>query len=65
MTHMYLFIVGSQYSGNVHINGEEIEESKHIVHMQMYATDLDKKDFFGKVSNIQHTLCCEQNLNDL
>ena len=39
MTHTYLFIVGSQYGGNVHINGEEIEESKHTVHMQMYATD--------------------------
>lgn len=46
-----LFTIGNKICGNVHINAEEIEESKCNVHMQMYATNLDKKDFLGKVAN--------------
>ena len=46
---MHYYIVGRQSCGNVHITGEEVEDSKNQVHMQMYASNLDKKDFFGKV----------------
>ena len=35
--------------GFLHISGEEVEESKFDIRMQMYAKKLDKKDFFGKV----------------
>ena len=35
--------------GFVHITGEEVEESKFDITMQMYGKKLDKKDFFGKV----------------
>ena len=35
--------------GFLHITGEEVEESKFDIRMQMYAKKLDKKDFFGKV----------------
>ena len=35
--------------GFVHITGEEVEESKFDIRIQMYAKKLDKKDFFGKV----------------
>jgi len=41
--------VECQSCGYVHINGEEVEESKFDIIMQMYAKKLDKKDFFGKV----------------
>ncbi|XP_065898751.1 copine-9-like [Dysidea avara] len=34
--------------GFVNISGEEVEESKFDITMQMYAKKLDKKDFFGK-----------------
>ena len=33
----------------MNISGEEVEESKFDITMQMYAKKLDKKDFFGKV----------------
>ena len=46
---MLLFLVDHKNCGNVHINAEEVEDSKCNVHMQMYATNLDKKDFLGKV----------------
>ena len=41
--------VECQSCGYVHINGEEVEESKFDIIMQMYAKKLNKKDFFGKV----------------
>ena len=57
---MLSFAVGDKICGNVHINAEEVEESKCNVHMQMYAINLDKKDFLGKVIAVhaihtQHT----------
>ena len=51
-----LFNEGNKFCGNIHINGEEVEDSKQKVHIQMYATNLDKKDLLGKVCNNQiHT----------
>ncbi|XP_065898772.1 copine-9-like [Dysidea avara] len=34
--------------GVIHIQGEEIGESKYDITMKLYCTKLDKKDFFGK-----------------
>ena len=55
----YILVLGWSYSvcvctahrscGFVHITGEEVEESKFDITMQMYGKKLDKKDFFGKV----------------
>jgi len=46
---MLLPCIACQCCGYIHINGEEVEESKFDITMQMYAKKLDKKDFFGKV----------------
>lgn len=35
--------------GNIIIGAEEIEDSKFEVTLQLSASKLDKKDFFGKV----------------
>ena len=43
-----LFTVDYKICGNVHINAEEVEDSKCNVHMQMYATNLDKKTSLEK-----------------
>jgi len=40
---------GKKMGGFLHITGEEIEESKFDIYMKLYASKLDKKDFFGKV----------------
>ena len=45
---MYIYVAHAS-CGFVHITGEEVEESKFDIRMQMYAKKLDKKDFFGKV----------------
>ena len=42
--------LGNSNCGSVHVIGEEVEESKYDVTMQLYARKLDKKDFFGKVA---------------
>ncbi len=36
--------------GKIVIQAEEIQDSKYTITMQLSATKLDKKDFFGKVS---------------
>ena len=41
--------IASRSCGFVHVTGEEVEDSKYDVVMQLYARKLDKKDFFGKV----------------
>jgi len=46
-----LFVAHSS-CGLVNISGEEVEESKFDITMQLYAKKLDKKDFFGKVGKI-------------
>ena len=33
------------------MQAEEVQDSKFTVHMQLSASKLDKKDFFGKVSH--------------
>ena len=45
--------------GFLHVTGEEVEESKFDIKMQMYAKKLDKKDFFGKVHPyVCMCICC-------
>ena len=34
------------------MQAEEVQDSKFTVHMQLSASKLDKKDFFGKVSHL-------------
>ena len=34
--------------GKIYVYPEEMQANKDVVHMQLYATKLDKKDFFGK-----------------
>lgn len=34
--------------GKIYVFSEELKANKEIAHMQLYATKLDKKDFFGK-----------------
>ena len=34
--------------GKIYISTEELKANKEVVHMQLYAQKLDKKDFFGK-----------------
>ena len=48
----FAFITAQRSCGFVNISGEEVEESKFDIAMQMYAKKLDKKDFFGKVHKI-------------
>ena len=45
---LYSFFPGSQ-RGTICIVAEELEDSKYDITMQLSATKLDKKDFFGKV----------------
>ena len=61
MAKCYLFAVGNKICGNVHINAEEVEEFKCNVHMQMYAINLDKKDFLGKVIDVHAIHTCTHN----
>lgn len=35
--------------GQISIVAEEVQDSKFTIHMQLAASKLDKKDFFGKV----------------
>ena len=35
--------------GKVHIQGEEVADNKFDISLQLAASNLDKKDFFGKV----------------
>jgi len=35
--------------GQIMIQAEEVQDSKYNIHMQLSASKLDKKDFFGKV----------------
>lgn len=37
--------------GSISITAEEVQDSKFEVKMQLSGSKLDKKDFFGKVSN--------------
>ena len=46
---IYLILIASRTCGFVHVIGEEVEDSKYDVTMELYAKKLDKKDFFGKV----------------
>ena len=41
--------------GKVHIQGEEVADNKFDIFLQLAASNLDKKDFFGKVCNV-HTI---------
>ena len=43
-------ILLGQPRGNILISAEEIEDSKFEVNLQLSASKLDKKDFFGKVN---------------
>jgi len=49
LSYRWYFITAQKSCGFVNISGEEVEESKFDITMQMYAKKLDKKDFFGKV----------------
>ena len=56
--YIYIYIYAAHAScGFVHITGEEVEESKFDIRMQMYAKKLDKKDFFGKVCDVCVHMC--------
>ena len=48
------FLIVSFHSGEgrgqIIVQAEEVQDSKFTVHMQLSASKLDKKDFFGKVS---------------
>ena len=37
--------------GQINVLAEEVQDSKFTVTMQLAASKLDKKDFFGKVGN--------------
>jgi len=34
----------------VHVQAEDVQDSNYTIIMQLYCTNLDKKDLFGKVS---------------
>jgi len=38
------------HKAKVYIQAEEVQESNYTITMQLYCTNLEKKDFFGKVS---------------
>lgn len=42
--------------GKVHIQGEEVADNKFDIFLQLAASNLDKKDFFGKVCVMNSTL---------
>ena len=49
MTSFNTHIIG-QPRGNIAITAEEVADSKFDITMQLSGSNLDKKDFFGKVS---------------
>ena len=54
MIFSWQYVTDKPAGGFLHIVGEEVEESKFDINMKMYAKKLDKKDFFGKVTdNVQ------------
>jgi hypothetical protein len=40
------------------IVAEEVQDSKFTIHMQLAASKLDKKDFFGKVRIMNNRSAC-------
>jgi len=45
-----LFTDEKVHKATVRILAEEVQESNYTITMQLYCTNLEKKDFFGKVS---------------
>ena len=54
MAILVVIIVGEP-RGNIAITAEEVADSKFDISMQLSGSNLDKKDFFGKVSYMD---CC-------
>ena len=51
---MHIYAVGDKKTrGKVHVTPEEVEESKIDIEFIVHGNNLDKKDFFGKVTDIQ------------
>ena len=48
---MYSYSEDSKVArARVHVQAEDVQDSNYTIIMQMYCTDLEKKDFFGKVT---------------
>ena len=43
--------------GKIHLMAEELQDNKFDVHIQLSASKLDKKDFFGKVGILRTYVC--------
>ena len=55
---MYVYTLFAGKHGNfgkVHIQGEEVADNKFDIFLQLAASNLDKKDFFGKVGVVNYT----------
>ena len=53
--YMLLFLGRNGSCGKIHLMAEELQDNKFDVHVQLSASKLDKKDFFGKVSPMSLT----------
>ena len=47
----------------VHIQAEDVQDSNYTIIMQLYCTNLEKKDLFGKVSTIIKKFHCSKKIN--